>query len=227
MNNLFYILSFLSLILLPSNISAEIVNLTIRWDGKACKDNCNMQLERGFKRMPGAIGIDADYKNGVATMRWMPLTKFQFQNISLIARPVGVPILDVALTVRGTVSRSGNRITLSSIGDDTAFTLVPKPTDSKGKPNPNNYTNATLDPGLLQVLDNSEKGHYVITVTGKLLSPEQSPPNYLGVESIVSDAPSTNNNSSPKDRQKQLQQGKGTQPAPAATTTPSIGGTLR
>ncbi|MFA6916234.1 MAG: hypothetical protein WC222_07540 [Parachlamydiales bacterium] len=207
---------------IPFMLHAEIVNIAVRWDGKACRENCNMQLERGFKRMPGAVGLDVDYKNGFATMRWMPLSRFQFQNIALVLRPPGVQALDVTMTVRGTVTKTGNRVTLTSIGDETAFILVPKPPENiKTKPNLNNYSATGLDPNLLQVLDNSEKGYYVITVTGKLLSPEQSPPNYLGVESIVSDAPATNTPLSPKDRLKQWQVDRNNTSIPAKGAPPS------
>lgn len=210
------ILSLFMLLIIPCGLSAEIVNVAVKWDGKVCKENCNLQLEKGFKRMPNAVGLNVDYKSGVATMRWMPQSKFQFQNISLVTRPVGVAISDVTLTVRGTVIRTGSRITLSSIGDDTPFILVPKPlASSKESANLNNYSSNDLDPRLLQILDSSEKGFYVITVTGKLLSPDRSPPNYLAVESIVSDAPApaSKTNQNVKDRLQQWQNNRANKPA--------------
>lgn len=185
-------LFFVTLIVVMQGAYAEVEEVSIRWRNNNCTDTCHALLEKQFKSMSGALDAKVDGKGGIATMRWKPRMKFRYSDINLAIRMVGVPLLDIQIKARGTITHSGKRFTLESIGDDTNFILL---SPLEVKPNrmavPQNVDSYSISPETQKKLLDSELGFYVVSVSGVLLMPERSPPYYLIIEKIEGGAPET------------------------------------
>lgn len=171
---------FFLFFLIVSPLHGEIQEITLRWDSKNCSENCQMLLDKGLRRVSGVADLVIDGKEGVASLRWKPLAKLRFNDIILPLRSSNVHLTEIHVTVRGTVSRTGNKFSLNSIGDDTHFLLLgslerksPYPISSK---NPDAYL---VDPSTEKRLIESMLGYELITISGTILLPERSPPFYL------------------------------------------------
>jgi hypothetical protein len=195
-------------LMLPSLLSAEIDNVTVRWRANAaCLDSCIAGLNQQFVKMPGAAEVSINGPGGAATIRWKPRMKYSYSSINQALRAIGVSLADIHLTVRGTITHTGNRITLVSLGDDTPFILLSpqeiQPNRMAAVNNPDAYT---LQPATYQQLIEAETSYRLVTVSGMLLMPWRSPPNYLIIESlqIAQSPPSATTTNQPANNQRVL-----------------------
>lgn len=177
-------------LMIQASLLAEIENVTISWRNQNCTETCHDLLEKQFLRMPGALDARVDGKAGTATMRWRPRIKFRYTDVNIAVRSVGVPLMDIRLRIRGTISQTGRKFTLSSLGDETVFNLLsPLTVQPNRMATPQNVDSYELSPDMQKKLVDSELGFYVVTVSGVLLMPERSPPYYLVVENIEGGPP--------------------------------------
>lgn len=170
-------------------LTAEILSVTAQWDAKGCKEQCAAQLEKALKNISGAADIHIDPNAGQAVMRWKPRSRFYIQDFNIALRNANIKPSAFFITVRGTLTHTGKKVTLDSLGDNTSFELLsPLQSQPKSK-QPLNPDQFSLEPGTYQHLVDSEQGFYVVTVSGVLLMPERAPPNRLIIQSIQGGAP--------------------------------------
>ncbi len=195
-----------------SGLCAEVAQIALRWDAKACKEQCAARLEKALKSIPSTAEVQTDTSAGQAIIRWKPRSRFYFQDINAAFRNAGITHFEAHMIVRGTISHAGKKFTLDSIGDNTAFELYsPLKTPPKNPligPSPDQLS---LDPEAQKHLLSYEAGSHVVTITGTLLQPERSPPNRLIIQSIQGGVPDQNKNSPFEEHQNQ---------PPAQNTTP-------
>jgi len=153
-----------------ANLSAEIVSVTITWNKGLCDEGCERLLKRRLE------GIDAvarvEVIPGQAVMYWKPGQKFDYLMVRRPTQRVGIGIEAFYVTVRGTVRKAGDKVTLTSLGDNTKFELTSAPAPRLGT-----YT-AYSSPKLyqlraeqLEAFQRAESDDAMVTATGFLLMP--------------------------------------------------------
>lgn len=166
----------------------EIQEVTVRWDGRSCWESCQEGLKRAFQKIPGVAEVQMS--QGQALLRWKPQSGFSFQQINSSVRLVGVPFQGIWLKVRGTVRGAGGRMELVSLGDNTVFTLMsPMQVAPNKTMTPQSLQSYRLDDKSQQQLAYNEQTYRLVTVSGRLFHPYNSPPNYLIIEQLEAAAP--------------------------------------
>ncbi len=153
---------------------AEIQSVTITWNEGICDERCGKLVQR---RLEGINGVSRVVVSpGRALMYWKPDQKFSYVMIRRPTQLVGVSIDGMYVTVRGTVRRSGNKVTLTSIGDNTKFELTNAPAPKEGT-----YTQYSssemykLLPEPLELFTKAQKNDQMVTASGFLLMPYRLP----------------------------------------------------
>lgn len=216
----------------PQHVSGEIEELTVRWyAGITCSGSCLSGLQGQLSKLPGAVDVQMDGPGSSAYMRWKPRVTFKFSDLNVAIRAIGVSFSDLHITLRGTITHTGNKVTVTSLGDETSFFLLsPLVTLPYHTATPNNPDSYSLQPDTYQKLLTAEEQYRVVKISGTMLMPWRSPPNYLIIESLEiptsqGPEPSSSSSSSPNSRPLFNPQPQETitapQPAPPATATPS------
>jgi len=120
-----------------------------------------------------------------ATLRWRPNKPFSFQKIDYAMRYVGVRLMQVFVTLRGTIQHAEKNAAIVSIGDNTPFLLL-SPTDivSGEAAALQNIQSYKLKPEVREQLMIAEHQFKIVSLEGLLLLPERGPPLYLIVQKI-------------------------------------------
>jgi hypothetical protein len=179
-------LTWLTLMLLPFSLNAEISKVTVKWlNPIICQEGCVNEMTKQFGTMNGAAEVIINQGGGQVDIRWKPRTIFSFAPLNTAMRLVGPSINAVNVSVRGTVSHSGNTFTLDSLGDNTKFILL-------GPVNPNmkqytvvhNTDNRPLPDDVKTKLLEAEKNFEIVQIDGPLLDPWRYQVLYLVVEKL-------------------------------------------
>lgn len=117
-------ISFCMAALFLGELNGEIARVTIRWTPQLCQGNCTSDLLKYLNPISGNAETDVDLNSGQARLRWKPLSKFSFDSINNAMRMIGLRVREVRVKVRGTITHDSNTVTMTSIGDNTAFTLM-------------------------------------------------------------------------------------------------------
>lgn len=188
-NALVFSSSFI-LLLFPFIISpsfAEVDRVVVKWTADTCPNFCQERLKSRFAAINNVAEMQLDPRNGTATFRWKPNDKFSYEAIKREMRMVGIGMVDLRVSVRGTVSYSpgSDTYTLISLGDNTHFNLY-SPVQSKPNQQVLQYTTATrtLSPEVKSKLAAAQQTDRLVFIEGFLLEPERSPPLQLVVERI-------------------------------------------
>jgi hypothetical protein len=123
MQKLRFLLGILFIVLL-NPLQAEIQSLIVRWNPTYCSTACAMNLQMQFSRVFSASKVEFNAQAGEAVLYWKPYAVFTYQQIAAAMNMVGYRAYDIRLRVRGTISHDRTNFYLTSIGDNTVFTLM-------------------------------------------------------------------------------------------------------
>ncbi len=129
--------------------------------------------------------VSVNAKLGTATLKWSPKFPFSYQLIDSRLRMIGVGLIGIYMRVRGSAIPRGNKIALSSIGDQTQFILISpisvKPGDYAGFPD---GSKLSLSPKLKKKITEASAERKDIIVEGPLYQGHRAPPLYLMIDRL-------------------------------------------
>lgn len=171
---------------LSLTLNAEISKVSVKWlNPSICQDGCVNDMAKQFGVMNGAAEVIINQGAGQVDIRWKPRTVFSYYQLNTAMRMVGPSINTITVSVRGTVSHSGNNFSLESLGDNTRFNLL-GPVD----PKMNQYTvthntdNRPISEDVRKKLLDAEKYFEVVEIEGPLLDPWRYQTLYLVTEKV-------------------------------------------
>lgn len=179
------VLTVLLLTVYLNLLHSEIEQIRIKWNSSVCQESCLRKLENQFQSLPELTGMTINGNEGEAILTWKPDAPFSYIPIEVAISRIGFGIDEIQMTIKGKISHErGNPILISS-GDNTRFNLLGTP---EIKPNryieQNSPFNRPLTLEMNSILKDAESNKKVLTISGPLFQPENSPPLYLIVESI-------------------------------------------
>lgn len=185
MNRLvFGLLTILNVILIIP-LQSEVEKAVLKWNPGYCTESCLKNLTRRLQSMHDVAEVKMEGESSQATLRWKPNKPFSFQAIDYTMRYVGVRMMQVFVTVRGTILHADKNASIVSIGDNTPFLLL-SPTDIKAGQAAalQNIQSYKLKPEMRNKLILAEQQYKVVTIEGLLLLPERGPPLYMIIQNI-------------------------------------------
>lgn len=174
--------------MISSCIGAEIQEVVIHWNKDKCSEACATKIDHDLRKLNSVSDVVVDHATGQATIKWKPTQPFRYYDFHYPFKSSGVDVLDVFITVRGLISHAGKRFTLKSIGDHTSFFLFSPLEGTQIRPDienrPESYSvSADARDALLQ----AEAKTRLVTIAGKMINPQRSPPNYLIMHTMYPD----------------------------------------
>lgn len=162
--------------LLVNSLSAEVEQITVRWNAVTCYDTCTPLLENNLRAIANVTNLQMNGRSGAAVMGWNPHQTFSYEPFRLASAAAGVRLLDVRVRVRGTIAHDADRFYLVSTGDGARFWLLgPIVTGNDRyvpRYNPESYP--LVGPVKAQLLEAEEKGQTVV-ISGPLYLPNRYP----------------------------------------------------
>lgn len=163
-------------ICLASNVQAEIINLTLYWHSGICGAQCARALDNNLQKVRGVSQVQTEFNDGYAILTWKPRLALDYSQILLATQRVGVSMDEVRLKMRGTISHSGQRFFIQSLGDPTKVELFSFQQPSTTRfVDFTNISSFSVNPDLQRKLLDAEKGNQLVTVEGRLFEPEVPP----------------------------------------------------
>lgn len=166
-----------ALLLFQPILQSEILEIEVSWNSTKCNKSCADLLQKKFENMRQIESVSVNPSSGVAKIKWNTKSPFTYQAIKTQMQMVGVAINAMRVRIRGNAMAQGNRVILTSIGDNTRFTLL-----SPIKVERNKYTtlpNASLlklsDELTEKILSEAKLGK-VIVIEGPIYQGSRSPP---------------------------------------------------
>lgn len=159
-----------------SHINAEIQQVTIKWTTLLCStQQCLALLDKELRKVPGIADFTINQGAGQAVIDWRPNMPFNFQDVNVPLRLVGLSVRDIHVKVRGTLSHDSKTVTITSIGDNTRFQLLnPVVTNPGQQAAIYNLGARQLSPELHQKLVEGETQGMIATVQGPIFMPGRS-----------------------------------------------------
>ena len=158
-----------------SSLSADVQQVTIRWDANICTPSCIKDLQKRLGEVRGIEKLAVTATS--ASFSWKSGAPFSFRAVDAGMRYVGVRMRDIFVTVDGTLSHDDEKVYLRSINDGTSFTLLSPlqfaPNQAAAQKNIESHT---LTPELRKRLIEAEEAEMVATIQGPLFQPYASPP---------------------------------------------------
>lgn len=175
----------LSCFFINAPLHAEVDKVVLKWNPGFCNDSCLKNLDYRLRSMPDVAEVRMEGASSQATLRWRPNKSFSFDRIDHTMRYVGTRLMQVFVTVRGTIQHPDKDASIVSIGDNTPFILL-SPTDIKpGQAAAlQNVQSYKLKPETRALLMQAQQEFKVVTIQGLLLLPEQGPPLRLIIQNL-------------------------------------------
>lgn len=164
----------------------EIQKVTVSWDSGSCKEYCHEKLRQFFEEMPGVERVYMNKAGNSADLIWKPNYRFDFLALNYTIRKMGLSMrhTPARIILRGTISASGERMYINSIGDGTRFELLsPSILSHTEYTIPYNIATHTLREETRRVLTDAERRRQVVTIEGFLFEP-QYPPLKIDIERV-------------------------------------------
>jgi hypothetical protein len=176
-----------------NTLSAEIQQLTIKWQQNICTASCGKNLEKEFRKAYGVADVTVDTNQAQANIKWKPNIPFSFQPINYSMHGIGLGIDGIYMKATGTIQHTKtpfSEFQLISSGDNTVFHLVsPIPTSTYGYVERYSTFNRGITSELRsQLLDAVDK-QQTVTIDGPIFLPYRSPPLQLVVQHFKAEPP--------------------------------------
>lgn len=168
-----------------NSTNAEIQSVTLQWipfqyDIPACTESCGEQIIKQLEKINSVESVQVDLGGGKVNLLWRRGIPFSYPAVDAAMRLAGPGINEIHIKARGAIIHNRDSVTLISKDDGTRFILL-GPLFAR----PNQYVvefntaSYPLPPETREQLINAENNRQYVTISGKLLLPEQSPPLYL------------------------------------------------
>lgn len=166
----------LGLLTLYNPLTAEVEQVTVRWNAVTCYDTCTPLLENNLKAISSVHNLQMNGRSGAAVMGWNPQHPFSYEPFRLASSAAGVRLLDMRVRVRGTIAHDADRFYLVSTGDNARFWLLGaiQTGNDRYVPRYNTESYPLTGPIKAQLLEAEERGLTVV-ISGPLYLPTQYP----------------------------------------------------
>lgn len=150
-------------------LSGDITQIQITWKPQQCEVNCQNIIAQQMGRVDGSVQISTNQQQGSASLTWAPSKPGTVPPLGSFVSMIWLGYDEIRLTVRGSISMSGGKFLLISLGDNTSFTLMELP---------------QLSPYLQTQLTEAAQQGKIAVVTGPLYKPENAPPYNLLIQQL-------------------------------------------
>lgn len=163
----------------------EVVNVRVNWNSISCNQNCANLIQKNFESLKQVESVSINAKSGTADLKWNPKFPFSYKAIDTKMRMVGASLIGVYIRVKGYAMSKGNKVVLSSIGDQTEFTLIsPIPTGPGEYIGFPDASKLSLSPELQKKILDASTEKKVIVVEGPIYRGYVAPPLYLMIQRL-------------------------------------------
>jgi len=166
---------FLCLLGVTLPCHGEIIDVTVSWNPQECDASCSQFLEKVLTQIPQVRKVEINQGTGYADLYWRPLKNFTIDMVRYPMHRLGLKMQGIGVEAKGTISHSGNRYFLHSLGDSTILELLSPTQTSTSKmvieANPANHI--VREPLKSQLLE-FEKNEQLVTAKGNIFMPQRS-----------------------------------------------------
>ncbi len=174
-----------ALLVFQPNLKGEILEVEVTWNSTKCNPSCAELLKERFQKMKQVESVSVNPQSGIAKLKWGTKSPFTYQTVKTQMQMVGIGINAMRVRVRGKAMAQGDRVILTSTGDNTRFTLL-----SPIKVKEDQYTtlpNASflkLSDELTEKILSEAKLGKTLVIEGPLYQGSRSPPIHLIVNRL-------------------------------------------
>jgi hypothetical protein len=168
-----FLVNLMVLVGIPCHfLVAEIVYVQVQWQPETCPMGCAQNLAAQFQKIPGVAEITMNQGGGYAQLRWKPGLPFLYAQVKSAMQAVGPGIRDIRVKVRGTLNFEKQRVSLTSLSDNTVFYLLGEILPQQGQLSVYySLESHQLSPEMVAKLVDGYEHHRIAVIEGPLFEP--------------------------------------------------------